>query len=128
MARPQSKIMTAAELKVEKKAVKVEINAHAASVKTAGRALKDAKKALDAANKAAEQALIVAQKTHIAALKTATKAYALVSKEQGRIVDASTKLGIKAEARVASLSMPVTPPVAPAAAITPAKTKTLVSA
>jgi 4'-phosphopantetheinyl transferase EntD len=109
MARQPSKILTAAELKVAKTEAKAEVNTHAAAIKAAEKAIKDAKKILESTNKTVEAAFAKAQKDHVAGLKAASKAFETVQKAQSKIIEGATKLGVKAEAKVAALAPKVEP-------------------
>jgi hypothetical protein len=104
MARSPSKILTAAELRTQKKELKLEVSQAAGTIKLAERAIKEAQKTLAAQSKTAEAALAAAQKAHIAALKQANKDFAAVEKTQNKLILDASKTSSKAEARVAALA------------------------
>jgi len=103
MARKPSIILTAAELKIQKKVLKTEIGAHAASIKSAETAIKAAQKALLITEKTADAAMATAVKAAAATVKAVRKEYEATLKAQSKIIDGATKLGVKAEAKVAAL-------------------------
>jgi hypothetical protein len=108
MARPQSKVLSAAEGKALKQTLKTESGIQTTAKTGAEKAIKAAKKAHDDAVKAAKKDLKAAADKSDAACKEAAKTLAGIEKAQAKVIAAADKALVKVNANLAALApMPV---------------------
>lgn len=103
MARKQSKIMTAAEIKAGVVSLKQEIKKYEDETKVANKGLSEAQKAHEQRVKEAGKKLAIAQKEHDAAVKESAKQLAAVEKSASKTSGAATVAKAKAESKLQAL-------------------------